>query len=397
MSCLRSRYLFFLLFPLAASAQRLAPPAQLANPAETRQAYQASLTQLRQGYPARFAVPELSFFLFGMGDRLKLIYRSGRLLNALTGNIEEQWTVKKEVIVPSEYTVHLDLADEPGQPPRSVQIREDEQGVWVLQPGKRPRLIPGTRRPLTLPRFADQPFGPVLRVLHHEVLINISAGRPLPNFMVYARPRYRDAALMAMVLRETGNLALIRDWIMALRDPLDRYQDMTGADNLGQVLFLVSLVSDKTHPVVAVALDSSRRAIPPPAEHGVYQTTWMNFGLASLGLPNPYPVPRQTDSYASLCWWARAEEPVPAQPVSAADRERYPYLAWASDHFRSRTGNRQKLAPVGTADYPLSWEAQTRDAHYPGLTVLDKGLVKQKLAVLHAWQAAEMFLAIAQP
>ena len=47
---------------------------------------------------------------------------------------------------------------------------------------------------------------------------------------------------------------------------------------------------------------------------------------------------------------------------------------------------------VGNLDYPLSWEQKAGKAHYPGLTVLDKGLVKQKLAFPHTCHAAEMFL-----
>ncbi|UFH53959.1 hypothetical protein [Spirosoma sp. KNUC1025] len=46
---------------------------------------------------------------------------------------------------------------------------------------------------------------------------------------------------------------------------------------------------------------------------------------------------------------------------------------------------------VGNVDYPISWQQRDIDAHYPGLTVLDRDLVKQKIAFPHAWHAAEMF------
>ena len=421
--------LFFLLLPLVATAQRPVAPALLPDPAGALTAYRVNLTKLRQEHPNhRNDLPDLRFFLFGMGDRLKLIYRDGRLINALTGNIEEQWNVEKAVIVPSEYTVALDLANPPAGQPRTVQIREDENGVWILQPGKRPRLIPGTRSPLALPRFADNAYGPLLRVLHQEVLINVIYGRPVPNFMVYAKPWYRDAALMAMVLRETGNLRLIRDWIMALRDPFDRNNHgIAEADNPGQVLFLVSLVSDKTHPVVQAALDSvkqfeyltdtgvvrhSDRPNPSPsgegsrsivgktdyAEHPVFQTKWLKYGLKSLGLPDPYVIPAQYDSYSSLFWWDYKDQHVSA--ASAGKKEfddglstNYPYLVWAEDHFYDRAAP-QKRGIVGNLDYPLSWEQNASDAHYPGMTVLEKGLVKQRLAFPHTWHAAEMFLSL---
>jgi len=73
---------------------------------------------------------------------------------------------------------------------------------------------------LNLPVFKDYAYDSVLKVLLHEILINIDNGLPLPNIMVYKKLWYRDATLMAMVLKETGNLRLIKDWILNIRDPL---------------------------------------------------------------------------------------------------------------------------------------------------------------------------------
>lgn len=408
---MKNRYLFFLLIPLVANAQRPVPPIPLPDPANALQIYRTSLTKLRQEHQKQRDLPDLSFFLFGMGDRLKLIYRDGRLLNALTGNIEEQWNIKQAILIPSEYTVHLDLAGVPAGQPQTVQLREDENGVWILQPGKRPKLIPGTRSVLNLPRFTSTPYGPILRVLHHEILINVINGRPLPNFMAYARPWYRDAALMAMVLRETGNLRLIRDWIMAIRDPFDRNNNgIAEADNPGEVLFLVSLVSDKTHPVVQTVLDSVQRfrrenyiaGKTDFAEHPVYQTKWLKYGLKSLGLPDPYVIPKQYDSYSALFWWDYRSEHVAATDVSPkksdkTDDQHYPYLAWAEDHFYSQSDRPERRGMVGNLDYPLSWEQQASQAHYPGMTILDKELTRKKLALPHSWHAAEMFLLLMTP
>ncbi|MVM32965.1 hypothetical protein GO755_23190 [Spirosoma sp. HMF4905] len=389
-------FFFFFLLTLSVSAQKPLPPTLHPDPAGALADYQKNLAQLRQQHPNHRELPNLKFFLFGMGDRLKLIYRKGRLLNALTGNIEEQWHVEEEIIVPSEYLVHLTLTD--GQ---TIQIREDETGVWLLQTGRRPRLIPGTRSRVNLPRFANHPFGPILRVLHQEVLINVINGRPVPNFLVYFKPSYRDAALMAMVMRETNNLPLIHDWIMAIRDPFDRNnRGIPEADNLGEVLFLVSLVSDKSHPAVQMVLDSVKQfqkgayivGKTNNAEHPVFQTKWLKYGLKSLGLPDSYTIPKEYDSYSSRFWMDYKSEYV--APVSVEDKKidetsgaNYPYLAWAEDHFY-----KGKRGMVNNLDYPMSWEQQASNAHYPGLTVLDKEFVKQKLAFPHAWHAAEMFL-----
>ncbi|AKD54434.1 hypothetical protein [Spirosoma radiotolerans] len=388
---LAKTYLLFFFLTVSASAQKPVPPSLHANPTGELDAYRQQLALLRQQRPNHHELPNLNFFLFGMGDRLKLIYRNGRLLNALTGNIEEQWKVKQEIIVPPAYLVHLVLTD--GQ---TIQILEDEAGVWLLQSNKRPKLIPGTRSRLNLPLFSTNRFGSVLRVLHQEILINVIHGRPVPNFLVYQKPSYRDAALMAMVLRQTNNLSLIQDWIMAIRDPFDRNNHGTAeADNPGEVLFLVSLVSDRTHPVVQMALDSVKRFEKEDyimgksdyADHPVYQTKWLKYGLKSLNLPDPYHIPRQYDSYSSLFWWAYTHEHVAGKKFAENLNQNYPCLVWAEDHFYT-----EKHGMVGTIDYPLSWEQQASDAHYPGLTVLDKDLIKKKIAFPHTWHAAEQFL-----
>ncbi|WP_332368460.1 hypothetical protein [Spirosoma telluris] len=340
---------FLLLLALSASAQKPVPPALHPDPLGALKVYQENLAQLRQQHPNHRELPNLKFFLFGMGDRLKLIYRRGRLLNALTGNIEEQWRVKEEIIVPSEYLVQLTLTDE-----QVIQIHEDETGVWLLQSGKRPKLIPGTRSRVNLPRFDNNPYGPVLRVLHQEVLINVINGRPVPNFLVYFKPRYRDAALMGMVLQETKNLPLIHDWIMAIRDPFDRNKNAE-ADNLGQALFLVSLVSDKTHPVVQMVLDSVSQfqkgtsiiGQTDHAEHPVFQTKWLKYGLKSLGLPDVYTIPKQYDSYSSLFWLDYKNEHVAGKKIDESTSMNYPYLVWAEDHFYA-----EKRGLVSNLDYP---------------------------------------------
>jgi hypothetical protein len=89
--------------------------------------------------------------------------------------------------------------------------------------------------------------------LRQELLINVTGGKPVPNLMVYTKPWYRDGAMIAMVLKQTGNLDLIKGWMLDLREPHDRNNGgETKADNLGQARFLISLASDKNHRLVPV-------------------------------------------------------------------------------------------------------------------------------------------------
>jgi len=103
------------------------------------------------------------------------------------------------------------------------------------------------------PAFEGHPWAPVLRALHHEILVNVAPDGPLPNRFVYRRPGYGDAAMVTMVLRRTGNLDLVlRDWILNIGEPFGRNNDgAKEADNPGQVLYLLSLVAaGSEHPLV---------------------------------------------------------------------------------------------------------------------------------------------------
>ncbi|MCK4853585.1 MAG: hypothetical protein KAT31_04975, partial [Bacteroidales bacterium] len=58
--------------------------------------YQQQLAAFRNEFRAT-DMPECRFFLFGMGNRTKLIYKNGILRNALTGEILKEWQVSGEV------------------------------------------------------------------------------------------------------------------------------------------------------------------------------------------------------------------------------------------------------------------------------------------------------------
>jgi len=230
------------------------------------------------------------------------------------------------------------------------------------------------------------------------LLVNVTPAGPVPNFFVYPRPWYRDGAMMAMAFERTGNLAVLRDWILGLREPYDRDNaGETEADNLGQGLFLVSLVSDARHPLVAaiqaevpkfeVVQGTNRfiRGRSDFAEHPVYQTKWLKYGLRALHLPDQFAIPQVADGYSALFWMDYRDAYVSGR--DADDRANYPYLGWACDHFHG-----QRRSPISDRDYPLTWEAEASQARYQGMALVSEEFVKQKLAAPHTWHAAEVFL-----
>ena len=378
--------LAFLLAAASVPASAL-DPATYKRDLERLASYRAELKVLRdQGRPVvNLSLP--SSFLFGMGDRQKYIYRSGELIEWPSLRVVDKWTVKSEVLIPPAYSVWIRT------PHAMVHIHEDQHGLWVDEGSKKTQLANSFVR---LPDFRGTRFPNVLRTLHHDILVNIVNGKPLPNLLVYDRPWYRDAAMTAMVLKRTGNIDLIRNWILSLREPFDRNNGaVEEADNLGEVLFLVSCVSNRKHPVVEKVLNSVSRfrrdhyivGRTDFNEHPVYQTKWLKFGLKSLDLPDSLVVPVIPDSYASLFWWDFKDGQVgPPFPPDAA--RKYPYLAWARDHL---TGAHD--GPVSSADYPITWETDASQANYAGqAAALGADSSTDKTAAPHTWHAAEMFL-----
>jgi len=351
--------------------------------------YRAELAQLRSSGRPSFQMPRPEYFLFGMGSRPKFIYRNGELVEWPSLRVSHRWRVEKQVIVPPSYSVWITTAD------GTVHIFEDESGISIEEGNKKTTLAQSR---IKLPSFSGEHFPNVLRVLHQEILVGTVEGKPVPNFLVYSKPWYRDGAMAAMVLRRTGNVGLLRDWILSLRDPFDHNNaGRSEGDNLGEVLYLISCVSDKNHPLVPAvlkAVDAFKKqdyivGSTDGAEHPVYQTKWLKFGMQSLGIPDSaFVVPKMQDSYASLFWWALKDGQIgPEFPKDAALK--YPYLAWARDHLSG-----ERTGPVTAGEYPLSWEADASEADYRGISIIGDDFVKTRLAAPHSWHAAEMFLAL---
>jgi hypothetical protein len=333
-------------------------------------------------------LPKVNFFLFGMGNRDKFLYRDGTLFNAVTGEAVRQWEVVKETILPCEYTVKLNTSDG-----KEIIITEDEKAVRIQEGAKRLSLTEGA---IKLPKFEGHPQAGLLRILLHEILINIVDTKPVPNFMVYSKPWYRDAAMVAMCLQKTDNLHLIKPWILKLEEPFDRNNaGNREPDNLGQVLYLISLVSDSSHPLVEKVLHTIPEfqkgkhldGSTDSSKHPVYQTKWLKFGLRALELEDPYEIPEVFDSYSALFWMDFKKEHLDGRAFSKKSIANYPYLGWAEAHFHGWP------APISLEEqYPLTWEAHASQANYDGMKLVSKEYTGRRICAPHSWHAVEMFL-----
>ena len=139
---------------------------------QNREAYRTDLYNFRQSYGGSYQLPTVNFYLFGMGNRNKLIYKNGEILNAITGELLYKWRFKEEVISPQNYSVALKTLDD-----NYVFIVENEIGVYLQEKNKLTYL---SKNPVNLPTFAGKKYQSILRVLHQELLINIVDGKPLP-------------------------------------------------------------------------------------------------------------------------------------------------------------------------------------------------------------------------
>lgn len=352
------------------------------------QTYRNNLAILRKDHKIGRNLPAVSFFFFGMGDRLKMIYKDGMLYNAKTGKALRRWKVETAVIVPSEYLVHLELENG-----KAVDIQEDAQGVYIYENNMQVIMAESN---LSLPTFEGKKYAAILRELHHEILINVNEGLPLANFLIYQKPNYRSAAMMTMVLKQTNNVNLISNWVTNLKEPYDRNTEgYAEIDNLGQVLYIISAVSNNKHPLIDKVLEEAEGYKISDYVEGktegiyrpVYQTKWMKFGLKALGMPDSYKIPLIYDNYSPIFWLDYKTENIGGSQFDESTNVNSPYLTWAEDH----TFN-QKRAIVSLVDYPLSWESESKSANYASMNIVDKGYAQGRVCATHGWHASEMFL-----
>ena len=329
--------------------------------------------------------PEQQFFLFGMGDREKYIYKNKSLIRYKDNKIIYTWDDCTEDFLYDQYTVILTKNDG-----TRVVLLENEEGFYVDG-------VCLTQSKINLPSFEGHKYQKHLRILHHEILINIIDGKPVPNYFVYKKPWYRDGAMMGMVLKATENLHLIKDWVLSLTELYDRNNaGNEEPDNLGQLLYLISLVSNKENPMVERVITEAKRISVDGTltgktdfnNHEIYSTLWLLFGLKELGIENNYfTAPERFDSYARMFWMDRTGVERTTHYENKYDWL-YPYLWWAVKHFENEPIDENLLE----ISYPMSWEKQASQADYNGIRQLSNVYADNNYSAPHTWHGAEMFL-----
>ena len=330
-------------------------------------------------------LPEKKFFLFGMGDREKFIYKNCALIRYIDGKIIYAWNNCTEEFFYSDYKVVLTRSN--GE---CVVLCENEDGFFVDD-----KCICSSK--INLPSFENYKYAEQLKILHHEILINIINGMPVPNYFVYKKPWYRDSAMMGMVLKATNNLHLIKDWVLSITDFYDKNNaGHCEPDNLGQLLYLISLVSDKNNPMVEKILNEAKgickngllSGMTDFGDHRIYSTLWLKFALKELNIEDDFlNIPEEFDSYARMFWMDRDG----VERTTEYKNEYnwlYPYLWWAVKHFEKEPIDEELLG----IQYPMSWEKEASQANYEDIRQLSNAYADNKYSAPHTWHASEMFL-----
>ncbi|MGL5000058.1 MAG: hypothetical protein ACRC5T_13950 [Cetobacterium sp.] len=342
---------------------------------------------LNKSYPKK---EKIKFFIFGMGLREKYIFKKS-LKNETFELVSYPQNkiiiseLKNPVILPDLYTVKS--LNSIG---KEVLIEENKNGI-IIKYDKKIDVI--SSRKINIPSFEKYKHSKELKILFNEVMVNITKDGPVPNFLAYPKPWYRDAAIVAMVLEKTGNISEIQNWINNISEIYDENNGNKEPDNLGQVLYLLSFSNQEKKKLVeevlkeAVQLSINKDYIEGITDgelHPVYQTTWLKYGMEKLNIDSSrYIIPNLKDSYSTLLWFYKKN-----QNIRSNERfnKRWPYLYYAEINYYG-----EKIE-FDEGKYPLSTEWKPSAANFEKMKVLDNYFSENKLIVPHSWSAAEMFL-----
>ena len=141
--------------------------------------YSDQLSDLREKCMS-YSIGSPRFFLFGMGNRDKYLYKDYQLIHIENDSVILSFTdVLSDTIRPSDYRV--DIYTKHGK----VSVIEDEKGIWMEDDNRRDSLHTVSCY-VELPSFENKKYGKVLKVLHQEILFNIMDFRGFNfNFTIF--------------------------------------------------------------------------------------------------------------------------------------------------------------------------------------------------------------------
>lgn len=331
------------------------------------------------------------YYYFGLGNRRKLVYRPGVLLDIDTKEVVESFTEEEHFVIPNSYTVIIKTKEND-----YIKIVEKEDGVHFVK-NKEEKVIEGTTTKINLYSFKGQKYEQMKKELYGETLFNIKEGVIYPNFIVYEKPWYRDGAMTCMVLKQTKNTDLIKDWVAKIEDIYDRQNaGIEEADNLGELLYILSTQEDKREDLIDKIEEEAERIarenpdgyyITGKTDFGsqpLYQNLWYKLGIEAVGRSYHFDLESiPQDGYSKMAWWSDYQ--VEARDGDAS--KEFPYLSYAERH-KGKIGQ----ITINKNLYPLSWEIGGSQAKYENYKGIDDQMISLRTSPLHSWSSSELLL-----
>jgi len=370
------------------------------------------------------------FFSFGMGDRKKLIYKKGKLIDLQTKQTVRSFDFTHEMIIPNMYTVLL--LDQAG---KITRIYEDETGVHI-EKGRMARIwedwnnynqweddrlnnretklvenittetISTSKNKINLPNFEESKVGRILKVLHQEILVNINQGKPRTTLMAKTNESglYREGMMAAMVLEETKNTWLFENWMKQIgsiydcRNKLEKNEPkcVESADNPGQLLYLLGAITNNRQDLInkirtevkQKAIDGEFTGKVDEEEMGYYPTALLINGGRKNRIELGYDFNLgKPDKYLGLTWWLNDYKE--AKHGNIVD-PMHPAKEWASVH---QEPGHYGLTTILDEAYPLTFDGELTEAEAEEQKLINEHYSHEKGPRLSSiWHASEMFL-----
>ena len=370
------------------------------------------------------------FFSFGMGDRKKMIYKKGKLIDLKTKQVIRSFDFTHEMIIPNMYTVLL--LDQAG---RITRIYEDETGVHI-EKGRMAKIwedwnnynqweddrlnnretklvenitsetITTSKNKINLPNFEDSKVGRVLKVLHQEVLVNIDHEKPRTTLMARTNESglYREGMVAAMVLEKTNNTWLFEDWMKQIssiydcRNKLEKNEMkcIESADNPGQLLYLLGAITNSRQDLTTkIKAEVRQKAVNGEfvgevdgVKMGYYPTALLINGARKNKIDLGYDFNLgKADKYLGLTWWLNDYKE--AKHGNIVD-PMHPAKEWASVH---QEPGHYGLTTILDETYPLTFDGELTKAEAEEQKLINEHYSHEKGPKLSSiWHASEMFL-----
>ena len=334
-----------------------------------------------------------NFYFFGMGNRKKIIFNTNRLNDIENKKVIKKWNVKDFLVIPNEYTVIIQTIDN-----HFIKIYENEDGIFIND-NNTTEALDNTK--INLKDFSNGKYPNVEKVLYSEILFNIKDSKPIPNILVYDDVWYRDAALAAMVLKNTNNTDLIEKFIDNIENVYDNQNGASEPDNLGELLYIIS-TSENEHKELVNKIIAEANRLASENKNGnyisgltdgsvkeVYQNKWYDLGISKLSMVNNLNKiwEERSGEYNQLTWW---NEGGTKEYRGYYVGRHFQYLGIAQYHYF-------KKVPfyANSNIYPLSYEMCGSKANFESTKMLDESYyINNRIAPTHLWSASEMLLLI---